>query len=1130
MDAVQTLDELAPMAAREYGSQTFIECWSSHSPGSQLSFEEFDVRVAHARAYLIRHGVQASDRVALLAHASPDTLALSLAVPSIGAVLVQLNWRQPNGILATMICGLDCHVIVVGRGFVEHGRNLHQRCSTKSLLIADAATRYEGGTPVSGEVDIDCATTAESDPGASRRELPSNTCPGATHAPIAADDVAVVMFTSGTSSLPKPVPLTHRGLLWACRSKAHAEEEALGLPLSRAPQDGAQHHRGTLAFLPTFHVIGFTNNFLYNLLSGVRCMVHLDAASVKLSSSILLKAARELRPSILDTVPALLDAMISISAGELHVNSEDAATLRSCKAVLYGGAHMSFSTASCLRSNGIAIHSQYGQTELAGMVLIGAPGAPHGGMRPVRGIQARLIDANVSQGSSSPAPAVVHPGKSPATDGAMPHKSGELILSNVGSLMPGYWPLLDADSRQGCEQNRCTKPEDTAKQDDVHATRDWATGDIFDEINGDAGSGGWLVHVCRRDELLLHSSGEMTNPVAVEAALLPCLRSILEVRDCCVFGAGRSHAALVMELWPHAEELPLQTLSVDPEARLAASTCDAMPLLQIDATAEIAGTTLCSSLLSAISLASAQVPQYSLPPSRLVLIVHPQKHLPLARTAKGGIIREQIEQRFGTFLDFALHATGPSGESAASCGDAAGDASGSSRDAGDSLGLVALTGNSQVYEITKLSDAEAAMDALVQHLKVFLLFAVLLRHLQRFTVRTCHAWARVKAGHAGICVANNIMQIGAVEGLAFVSGLALAGRVISFKEVVTPFVLIMVFRLIVHPLLEWMCAYQADIGTAHLWFILMLGVGRAWCWLLSQLPRQVARIRVAVVLGVLLWRLIRAPTHIGFHGEPFARRILFYLFFGDRNYLQIIHNLPLFLLGYVWLDAGVAAAHYTKPWRLSARATALVRTIAPYTSRLKSCQRHRWLGGVLMLIASFVIDPLLFGCFVKKYKALEEEPITAYARAALRVGSLAMTLPRYDTALTEAGRSQLLAYLLHDAVFSIGSTFVRKLCMHSSLSIGKTISAISNGLLGSGSLGIAILTIVGTGLYCAVCLSVQLALSHPRPLLRYCCITQSLTSRIRITGTSCFHRCRHMLTRCCNDVQYKRVSTDADAV
>ena len=79
------------------------------------------------------------------------------------------------------------------------------------------------------------------------------------------------MFTSGTSALPKPVPLTHGGLLWTCRSKRAAEKSVLGLSDSE--------HRGTLAFLPAFHVIGFTNNFLYNLLHGVRCMVHVDAGS-----------------------------------------------------------------------------------------------------------------------------------------------------------------------------------------------------------------------------------------------------------------------------------------------------------------------------------------------------------------------------------------------------------------------------------------------------------------------------------------------------------------------------------------------------------------------------------------------------------------------------------------------------------------------------------------------------------------------------------------------------------------------------------------------------------------------------------------------------------------------------------
>ena len=44
-----------------------------------------------------------------------------------------------------------------------------------------------------------------------------------------------------------------------------------------------------------------------------------------------------------------------------------------------------------------------------------------------------------------------------------------------------------------------------------------------------------------------------------------------------------------------------------------------------------------------------------------------------------------------------------------------------------------------------------------------------------------------------------------------------------------------------------------------------------------------------------------------------------------------------------------------------------------------------------------------------------------YCRAALRLATLAATLPRERTRLTAAGRSQLVAYLFHDSAFSLGS-------------------------------------------------------------------------------------------------------------
>ena len=175
--------------------------------------------------------------------------------------------------------------------------------------------------------------------------------------------------------------------------------------LGGTPPHVATPHHGTLAFLPLFHVIGFTNNFLHNLACGLRCMLFLDAHSTPMSGALLLRAAAELRPSIVDTVPALLEAMladpspshaahvdaahaavhahahadadahadIDVNAGEVLVSArsasalahsasgaEAARVLRRCSAVLYGGAHLGARSAALLRAGGVRLYAQYG--------------------------------------------------------------------------------------------------------------------------------------------------------------------------------------------------------------------------------------------------------------------------------------------------------------------------------------------------------------------------------------------------------------------------------------------------------------------------------------------------------------------------------------------------------------------------------------------------------------------------------------------------------------------------------------------------------------------------------------------------------------------------------------------------
>ena len=94
--------------------------------------------------------------------------------------------------------------------------------------------------------------------------------------------------------------------------------------------------------------------------------------------------------------------------------------------------------------------------------------------------------------------------------------------------------------------------------------------------------------------------------------------------------------------------------------------------------------------------------------------------------------------------------------------------------------------------------------------------------------------------------------------------------------------------------------------------------------------------------------------------------------------------------------------------------------------------------------------------------------------------------PRRQTRLTAAGRSQLLAYLLHDAVFSVGAQVVAPtlpaLAWHEHTASLIAATSATAGAAGGAALT-AVLAAAELALYASLCLMVQLCLSHPRGCL-----------------------------------------------
>jgi acyl-CoA synthetase (AMP-forming)/AMP-acid ligase II len=221
--------------------------------GRRISYAEHLRRVAALAAALRdRFGVRPGDRVAILAANCPEWIASFWAAVSLGAVAVGLNgWWVRDEILYGLA---DCEPrVLIG--------------DRKRLARLSGATlpRVEGREiPV---VEIESGFAPLWDPRAAG-DLPDT--------PIAEDDPATILYTSGTTGRPKGAVNTHRGIVALVRlqvfhgirmmMKAAADAAARGESLAAAPRPRPTN----LVNTPLFHVSGLYAGAITSLANGLK--------------------------------------------------------------------------------------------------------------------------------------------------------------------------------------------------------------------------------------------------------------------------------------------------------------------------------------------------------------------------------------------------------------------------------------------------------------------------------------------------------------------------------------------------------------------------------------------------------------------------------------------------------------------------------------------------------------------------------------------------------------------------------------------------------------------------------------------------------------------------------------------
>ncbi len=481
---------------------------ATHYFDATISYRQVDEQSDALASALTQRGLRAGDRVALFLQNVPYFLIAMLAAWKAGAIVVPVNPMNRERELGLLLedsrpSALICHdtlfrdvvarlppetaPLVPGTVFTTSPLDLQSRDDPR--LFADMRRYAPPGTEDLGAVIA--------------RHL--GEAPPAR--PIAPDDIAFLVYTSGTTGLPKGAMNSHANV---CHN-AQVYRDWIGL------QDGV----GVLGIAPLFHITGLVGHLLTAMItaSAVTLAYRFDAA-------VLLQAAAERRPGFtVAAITALMAMMNHPLATPDH--------LASLTRIYSGGAPIPPAVVEAFAARfGHYVHNIYGLTETSSPTHATPPGTP----APVDpatgalsvGVPVPGADVWIATEAGTPAP-VGEPGE---------------IVSSGPMVVAGYW----------------NKPAETAEAMRPDGFR---TGDV-----GFMDAAGWFYLIDRKKDMI-NAAGYKVWPREVEDVLYthPAVReaAVVGVKD-----AYRGETVkAVVSLRPGATATP-EELIAHCRARMAA--------------------------------------------------------------------------------------------------------------------------------------------------------------------------------------------------------------------------------------------------------------------------------------------------------------------------------------------------------------------------------------------------------------------------------------------------------------------------------------------------------------------------------------------------------------------------------
>jgi fatty-acyl-CoA synthase len=407
--------------------------------GRQTTFAEFNIKTNRVANGLKALGVKPHERIAYLGKNSDLYFELLLGAIKANVVMAPVNWRLAAPEVAFIVEDCKAAVLFVGPEFITLVRNILDRLPSVRAVIT-----MEGGAPEWRDFTAWRDAESADDPDVE----------------ISSKDIAIQLYTSGTTGKPKGAMLSHANFFNLVRTGSEADKPDWN---KWTPDDVS------LVAMPVFH-IGGSGWGILGLYHGAKGVIarEFDPARV-------LDFFEQAGITKLFMVPAAMQFVVR----QPRARSVDFSRL---KYMLYGASPIPAALLKeCIEVFKCGFVQMYGMTETTGTIVALPPEDHVEGSERMRsagkalpGVELAILDAD-----GKPLP---------------PGEVGE-IATRSGSNMAGYWNLPEATAS-------------TLREDGWLRTGDAGTMD----------KDGYLYIRDRIKDMII-SGGENIYPAEVESAL-----------------------------------------------------------------------------------------------------------------------------------------------------------------------------------------------------------------------------------------------------------------------------------------------------------------------------------------------------------------------------------------------------------------------------------------------------------------------------------------------------------------------------------------------------------------------------------------------------------------------------------